>query len=177
MHSLSLYCDFTVKDSAVSRPNAGASVSARRFGDALHIACRRSPSKHIVHRNTLSRQPASESVQRFLREALRVIRARRTSRVTSIRRSSGTGTNPCPCSTTRQPSNWYRMAGLTTCYAMSHRSRRARQDDRHKALSKLTAYRMHVPKWAAALTALDLTPFTSHWTSTRPHGNTSRFLH
>ncbi|AET92569.1 hypothetical protein BYI23_C004230 [Burkholderia sp. YI23] len=28
-----------------------------------------------VHRNTISRQPASESVQRFLRDALRVIRA------------------------------------------------------------------------------------------------------
>ena len=32
-------------------------------------------SQAHVHRNTLSRAPASESVQRFMREALRVLRA------------------------------------------------------------------------------------------------------
>src|SRR5580700_7521234 len=76
----------------VLHPNAGASfdqfmaslrdpdsaapiVSARRFGDALHIDLQTLAQQAHVHRNTLSRQPASESVQRFLREALRVIRA------------------------------------------------------------------------------------------------------
>lgn len=50
-------------------------LSARRFGEALHIDLQTLAQQAHVHRNTLSRQPASESVQRFLREALRVIRA------------------------------------------------------------------------------------------------------
>ncbi|SAL81110.1 hypothetical protein AWB68_06030 [Caballeronia choica] len=50
-------------------------VSARRFGEALHIDLQTLAQQAHVHRNTLSRQPASESVQRFLRDALRVIRA------------------------------------------------------------------------------------------------------
>lgn len=50
-------------------------VSARRFGDALHIDLQTLAQQAHVHRNTLSRQPTSESVQRFLRDALRVIRA------------------------------------------------------------------------------------------------------
>jgi len=77
---------------SVGRPNAGLGfdqfmaslrdpdssapiVSARRFGEALHIDLQTLAQQAHVHRNTLSRQPASESVQRFLREALRVIRA------------------------------------------------------------------------------------------------------
>ncbi|WP_084754053.1 MULTISPECIES: DUF2384 domain-containing protein [Paraburkholderia] len=79
-------------DSVLARPNAGGSfdqfmaslrdpdspapiVSARRFGEALHIDLQTLAQQAHVHRNTLSRQPASESVQRFLRDALRVIRA------------------------------------------------------------------------------------------------------
>ncbi|MGG1948726.1 DUF2384 domain-containing protein [Trinickia sp. NRRL B-1857] len=50
-------------------------VSARRFSEALHIDMQTLARQAGVHRNTLSRTPASESVQRFLREALRVIRA------------------------------------------------------------------------------------------------------
>lgn len=50
-------------------------VSARRFSEALHIDMQTLAKQAGVHRNTLSRMPASESVQRFLREALRVIRA------------------------------------------------------------------------------------------------------
>ena len=50
-------------------------VSARRFSEALHIDMQTLAKQAGVHRNTLSRTPASESVQRFLREALRVIRA------------------------------------------------------------------------------------------------------
>ena len=55
--------------------SAAPIVSARRFGDALHIDLQTLAQQAHVHRNTLSRQPTSESVQRFLREALRVIRA------------------------------------------------------------------------------------------------------
>jgi hypothetical protein len=55
--------------------NPAPIVSARRFGEALHIDLQTLAQQAHVHRNTLSRQPASESVQRFLREALRVIRA------------------------------------------------------------------------------------------------------
>ncbi|WP_425452755.1 DUF2384 domain-containing protein [Trinickia dinghuensis] len=50
-------------------------VSARRYSEALHIDMQTLAKQAGVHRNTLSRTPASESVQRFLREALRVIRA------------------------------------------------------------------------------------------------------
>ncbi|BCQ28723.1 DUF2384 domain-containing protein (plasmid) [Caballeronia sp. NK8] len=50
-------------------------VSARRFGEALRIDLQTLAQQAHVHRNTISRQPASESVQRFLRDALRVIRA------------------------------------------------------------------------------------------------------
>jgi hypothetical protein len=50
-------------------------VSVRRFGEALHIDLQTLAQQAHVHRNTISRQPASESVQRFLRDALRVIRA------------------------------------------------------------------------------------------------------
>lgn len=79
-------------DSVVARPTVGGSfeqfmaslrdpdspapiLSARRFGEALHIDLQTLAQQAHVHRNTLSRQPASESVQRFLRDALRVIRA------------------------------------------------------------------------------------------------------
>ena len=51
----------------------GPIVSARRFSEALHIDLQTLANQAHVHRNTLSRVPASESVQRFLREALRVI--------------------------------------------------------------------------------------------------------
>ncbi|RQS68134.1 DUF2384 domain-containing protein [Burkholderia sp. Bp8963] len=50
-------------------------VSARRFVDALHIDLQTLARQAHVHRNTISRMPGSESVQRFLRDALRVIRA------------------------------------------------------------------------------------------------------
>lgn len=55
---------------------AGAStLSAKRFGDVLNIDLQTLATQAHVHRNTLSRAPASESVQKFLREALRVLRA------------------------------------------------------------------------------------------------------
>lgn len=50
-------------------------VSARRFSAALNIDLQTLAKQAHVHRNTLSRMPSSEHVQRFLREALRVIRA------------------------------------------------------------------------------------------------------
>ena len=55
---------------------AGAStLSPMRFGDVLRIDIQTLAALAHVHRNTISRAPASESVQKFLREALRVIRA------------------------------------------------------------------------------------------------------
>ena len=55
---------------------AGAStLSPNRFSEVLNIDLQTLATQAHVHRNTLSRAPASESVQRFLREALRVIRA------------------------------------------------------------------------------------------------------
>ena len=46
-----------------------------RFGDVLSIDVQTLATQAHVHRNTISRAPASESVQKFLREALRVMRA------------------------------------------------------------------------------------------------------
>lgn len=55
---------------------AGAStLSPNRFSEVLSIDLQTLAAQAHVHRNTLSRAPASESVQRFLREALRVLRA------------------------------------------------------------------------------------------------------
>ncbi|MCA8276381.1 DUF2384 domain-containing protein [Burkholderia sp. AU30280] len=50
-------------------------VSARRFAAALHIDMQTLARLAHVHRNTVSRLAGSESVQRFLRDALRIIRA------------------------------------------------------------------------------------------------------
>ena len=55
---------------------AGAStLSPKRFNDVLSIDVQTLATQAHVHRNTINRAPASESVQKFLREALRVIRA------------------------------------------------------------------------------------------------------
>lgn len=55
---------------------AGASIlSPKRFSDVLSIDVQTLAMQAHVHRNTISRAPASESVQKFLREALRVMRA------------------------------------------------------------------------------------------------------
>lgn len=57
-------------------PEAGVSaLSPKRFSDVLNIDLQTLAAQAHVHRNTISRAPAAESVQRFLREALRVLRA------------------------------------------------------------------------------------------------------
>lgn len=57
-------------------PDAGAStLSPKRFSEALSIDIQTLAKQAHVHRNTISRAPESESVQRFLRESLRVLRA------------------------------------------------------------------------------------------------------
>ena len=56
--------------------DAGAStLSPKRFSSALSIDIQTLATQAHVHRNTISRVPASESVQKYLREALRVLRA------------------------------------------------------------------------------------------------------
>ncbi|HEM7799527.1 DUF2384 domain-containing protein [Burkholderia cenocepacia] len=55
--------------------SAAPIVSARRFAAALHIDMRTLARLAHVHRNTISRRPGAESVQKYLRDALRVIRA------------------------------------------------------------------------------------------------------
>ncbi|WP_321928597.1 DUF2384 domain-containing protein [Burkholderia cenocepacia] len=50
-------------------------ISARRFAIALHIDMQTLARLPHVHRNAVSRLAGSESVQKFLREALRIIRA------------------------------------------------------------------------------------------------------
>jgi hypothetical protein len=50
-------------------------LSPKRFSDVLSIDLQTLAGQAHVHRNTLSRAPGSESVQRFMREAMRVLRA------------------------------------------------------------------------------------------------------
>ncbi|WP_211445260.1 DUF2384 domain-containing protein [Collimonas humicola] len=50
-------------------------LSPKRFADVLGINLQTLAVQAHVHRNTVSRSPRSESVQRFLREALRILRA------------------------------------------------------------------------------------------------------
>lgn len=52
-----------------------ATISPKRFGLALRLDMQTLAAKAHVHRNTISRAPDSESVQQYLRESLRVIRA------------------------------------------------------------------------------------------------------
>lgn len=53
----------------------GPLLSPKRFSQALHMDLRTLAEQAHVHRNTISRAPSSAGVQRFLREALRVIKA------------------------------------------------------------------------------------------------------
>ncbi len=50
-------------------------LSPKRFSEAMHIDLQTLAGQAHVHRNTINRAPESESVQRFLREAVRVLRA------------------------------------------------------------------------------------------------------
>ena len=57
-------------------PDLGAPVlSPKRFSEVLHIDIQALAEQAHVHRNTITRAPASRAVQEFLREALRVIKA------------------------------------------------------------------------------------------------------
>ena len=55
--------------------SAGPVLSARRYGEALQIDLQTIAKLAHVHRNTVARAPQSESVQKFLRDAVRVISA------------------------------------------------------------------------------------------------------
>lgn len=61
---------------ALRDPDAlGPAVSPRRFGKALNVDLQTLAEQAGVHRNTIARAPSSMTVQRFLRDALRVIKA------------------------------------------------------------------------------------------------------
>ena len=50
-------------------------LSPKRFSEVFNVDLQTLAVQAHVHRNTLARAPTSESVQRFLRETLRVVRA------------------------------------------------------------------------------------------------------
>lgn len=52
-----------------------ASISPKRYGQVLRVDMQTLAAKAHVHRNTLRRAPEAESVQRYLRESVRVMRA------------------------------------------------------------------------------------------------------
>ena len=53
----------------------GPVVSPRRFSEAMHIDLQTLAEQAGVHRNTIARAPTSATVQHFLRDALRAIKA------------------------------------------------------------------------------------------------------
>jgi hypothetical protein len=53
----------------------GPLLSPKKFSQALHIDLQTLAEQAHVHRNTISRAPASQGVQKFLREALKVIKS------------------------------------------------------------------------------------------------------
>jgi len=53
----------------------GPLLSPKKFSQALHIDLQTLADQAHVHRNTVSRAPASQGVQKFLREALKAIKA------------------------------------------------------------------------------------------------------
>lgn len=57
------------------REIGGVALSPKRFCEVFNIDPQTLAAQAHVHRSTLDHAPASESVQRFLRETLRVIRA------------------------------------------------------------------------------------------------------
>jgi len=62
-------------DSLRDQEVGATALSPRRFSEVFGMDIQTLATQAHVHRNTISRAPASDSVQRFLREALRVIRA------------------------------------------------------------------------------------------------------
>jgi uncharacterized protein (DUF2384 family) len=52
-----------------------ASLSPKRYGQVLSLDMQTLAAQAHVHRNTISRAPDAESVQRYLRESIRVMRA------------------------------------------------------------------------------------------------------
>lgn len=52
-----------------------ASISPKRYGRVLHVDMQTLAAQAGVHRNTLSRAPEAESVQRYLRDSVRAMRA------------------------------------------------------------------------------------------------------
>lgn len=55
--------------------HTAASISPRRFGQVLGVNMQTLATHAHVHRNTISRTPDAESVQCYLRDSLRVMRA------------------------------------------------------------------------------------------------------
>ena len=53
----------------------GPVLSPRRFSKVMHVDLQTLAQQAGVHRNTIARAPSSTTVQRFLRDALRVIKA------------------------------------------------------------------------------------------------------
>jgi hypothetical protein len=54
---------------------APTSISPKRYGQVLRLDMQTLAAKAHVHRNTITRAPETEGIQRYLRESLRVIRA------------------------------------------------------------------------------------------------------
>jgi len=57
------------------RDDTGPTLSPARYGEVLHLDVQTLAQSAQVHRNTLRRAPQSASVQGFLRDSVRVLRA------------------------------------------------------------------------------------------------------
>lgn len=67
-HNFDHFLNYLNEDSAPA-------ISPKRFGRVLRLDMQTLAAKAHVHRNTITRAPDAESLQRYLRESLRVIRA------------------------------------------------------------------------------------------------------
>jgi hypothetical protein len=82
-------------------------ISPLRFAQMLHLEQQKLAELAHVHRNTVSRMPASPRLQDFLRDAVRVLAAAFTWRVARIARCIGSAVIRFRISTTRLLEPWF----------------------------------------------------------------------
>ena len=119
-----------------------AVLSPKRFSDVLSIDLQTLAGQAHVHRNTLSRAPASESVQRFMREALRVLRYYSVHR--ALVRAKGHGIILAPFLKAEAAPEW---EGNYEFIEAESKGRHPHRVEREVLRRYLAAYRRHFELW------------------------------
>jgi len=68
-------CNFDLFMTFLNSEANPASISPKRFGQVLSVDMQTLAAHAHVHRNTITRAPDAESIQSYLRESVRVMRA------------------------------------------------------------------------------------------------------